>query len=121
VETLLELPAGFLPVQADPNHLRIVFSNLIRNARDAMPDGGVLTIRCSQTGSTIEISVADTGVGIKQEDLDRIMEPLYTTKARGIGLGLAIARAILDKHNGRLMVTSERGRGTMFMVTLPAG
>ena len=70
----------------------------------------------TQVGSTIEISVADTGVGIKQEDLDRIMEPLYTTKARGIGLGLAIARAILDKHNGRLTVTSECGRGTTFVV-----
>ncbi len=63
VEMLLEFPAGFPPVQADPNQLRIVFSNLIRNARDAMPDGGLLTIRGNQTGSTIEISVADTGVG----------------------------------------------------------
>ena len=72
-------------------------------------------------GCVIEISVADTGVGIKQEDLDRIMEPLYTTKARGIGLGLAIARAILDKHNGRLTVTSDGGRGTTFVVSLPAG
>ena len=120
VELLLEFPPGFPNVQADPNQLRIVFSNLIRNARDAMPDGGLLTIRGNQADSTIEISVADTGVGIKQEDLDRIMEPLYTTKARGIGLGLAITRAILDKHNGRLMVTSECGRGTTFVVYLPA-
>jgi two-component system, NtrC family, sensor kinase len=120
VELLLEFPAEFPPVQADPNQLRIVFSNLIRNARDAMPHGGVITIRGRQTGTSIEITVADTGVGIKQEDLDRIMEPLYTTKARGIGLGLAIARAILDKHNGRLTVNSERGRGTTFVVSLPA-
>ncbi|HEY2147794.1 MAG TPA: protoglobin domain-containing protein [Pirellulales bacterium] len=121
VEVLLEFPADFPDAQADPNQLRIVFSNLIRNARDAMPNGGLLTVRGARNGSGLEISVADTGVGIKPEDLDRIMEPLFTTKARGIGLGLAIARAILEKHNGRLTVASEHGRGTTFVVSLPAG
>jgi signal transduction histidine kinase len=71
-------------------------------------------------GDQVEILVADSGVGIKTEDLDRVMEPLYSTKARVIGLGLAITKAIVEKHLGRLRVSSELGRGTEFIVTLPA-
>jgi two-component system sensor kinase FixL len=101
--------------------LKIVFGNLIRNARDAMANGGRLEMTARPAdGNSIEIVVVDTGVGIKPEDLERIMEPLYSTKARGIGLGLAITRAIIDKHHGRLRVTSEPGKGSRFSVTLPA-
>jgi signal transduction histidine kinase len=118
IQVWLECPAELPPVQGDPHQLRIVFGNLIRNAREAMPHGGRLTISAQQISSLIEIRVADTGVGIPPEDLQRIMEPLFTTKARGIGLGLAITRAIVDKHNGRLKVSSEPGRGTTFVVSL---
>ena len=71
-------------------------------------------------GDAITISVTDTGVGISRENLARIMEPLYTTKARGLGLGLAIARSILDKNRGTLQVVSEPGKGSTFTVKLPA-
>jgi two-component system sensor kinase FixL len=79
-----------------------------------------LTIAGRHSGARVETDVIDTGVGIAPEHLGRIMEPLYSTKARGLGLGLALARAILDKNNGSLHVASEPGRGTRFTVWLMA-
>src|SRR5581483_11282043 len=97
-------PATLPPMLGDVHQLRIVFGNLLRTARDAMADGGVLKIAARQTGSKIEIAFSDSGVGIPAADLGRIMEPLFSTKSKGIGLGLPIVRAILDKHNGNLNV-----------------
>lgn len=108
------------PVLGDADQLRIVFGNLVRNARDAMPSGGTLTITARHVQNCVEVAVADTGIGIPSEDFARIMEPLYSTKSRGIGLGLAIVRAILDKHNGSLQVKSEVNRGTTMMASLMA-
>jgi signal transduction histidine kinase len=122
----VELKVDFSPelpqVAGDCNQLQIVLGNLIRNARDAMPRGGQLTVtgRPVGHGDRVEIDISDTGTGIAREDLARIMEPLYSTKARGLGLGLAIARSILDKNRGSLRVISELGRGSTFTVTLPA-
>jgi signal transduction histidine kinase len=120
VQVVLEFPDSLPPVLADIDLMRIVFSNLIRNARDAMPEGGCLTISGSPAGDCVEVGFVDTGVGIAADDLHRIMEPLYTTKARGLGLGLSLARAILDKNNGSLRVSSEPGRGSTFTVRLNA-
>lgn len=108
------------PALGDAQQLRIVFGNLIRNARDAMPDGGLLAITVRGSEHGVEIAVTDTGVGIRGEDLGKIMEPLYSTKARGIGLGLAITRAIVEKHNGQIEVASESGQGSTFTVRLAA-
>jgi signal transduction histidine kinase len=108
------------PVLADLDQLRIVFGNLIRNARDAMPNGGRLSIEVRSTGDEVVVEVTDTGVGIAAEVLARIMEPLYSTKARGLGLGLAIVRAILDKVQGQLTVVSHPGQGSTFTVKLKA-
>jgi two-component system sensor kinase FixL len=83
-----------------------------------MPEGGRLSITSAETDNRVELSVADTGVGIPADQVARIMEPLYSTKSRGIGLGLAISRAIIDKHNGVLDVSSDPGRGTTFTVRL---
>ena len=107
-------------VLGDQGQLQIVFGNLIRNARDAMPDGGELRITCLRTDREAAVTIADTGHGIKAADLDRIAEPLFSTKVRGIGLGLAITRAILEKHGGKLTVVSEEGKGAAFTVHLPA-
>lgn len=115
-----DFPADLSPVLGDLDQLRIVFGNLIRNARDAMAQGGTLTLRGVQTKDAVEVIVADTGVGIPAESLSRIMEPLYSTKARGLGLGLAIGRAILDKNKGNLRVESQPGRGACFTVRLTA-
>jgi signal transduction histidine kinase len=116
----LDIPAALPPAHADAGQLRVVFGNLIRNARDAMTCGGQLKISAAAAGDTLEVAVTDTGVGIPREDLSRILEPLYSTKARGLGLGLAIVRAVLEKCEGSLRVESEPGRGSVFIVRLPA-
>lgn len=107
-----------LRVCADVDQVRIVFANLIRNAREAMNDGGRLTIMAHVRDSQVAVDVTDSGAGIAPEHLGRIMEPLYSTKAKGLGLGLAIARAILEKNNGALQVNSVPGTGSTFTVVL---
>jgi signal transduction histidine kinase len=116
----LDFPPDLPAALADPDQLRIVFGNLIRNARDAMPEGGQLTVSGFAVGDAVEVAVTDTGVGIPPENLVRIQEPLFSTKARGLGLGLAIARAILEKNRGSLRIASEQGRGSTFTVRLTA-
>lgn len=114
----LEFPPLGTHATGDPNQLSIVFRNLIRNARDAMPDGGTLRIWNSFDKDELLLHFSDTGVGIEADDLERITEPLYSTKARGMGLGLAISVAILKKNNGKLDVESRVGQGTTFTVRL---
>jgi signal transduction histidine kinase len=119
-EVQIACPPSLPHVLGDPDQIRIVLGNLIRNAREAMAQGGRLSMSARQAGDNVEIDVSDTGVGITQDNLARITEPLFSTKARGLGLGLAIARAILDKNKGTLRVSSEVGRGTTFTVRLLA-
>jgi signal transduction histidine kinase len=120
VSAVFDFPPGLPPALVDRDQVRIVFGNLIRNARDAMPRGGTLTLSGRAGGDWVEVDVADTGVGMSADVLARIMEPLYSTKARGLGLGLSIARAILDKSGGALRVTSAPGQGSTFTVRLKA-
>lgn len=117
---------GVDPIHADRQHLRQVFLNLFTNAADAMPDGGRLTLsmRSSEFPAgvpVVVIEVADTGVGIRPEDIGRVTEPFFTTKedGKGTGLGLAICRRIVRQHHGTLEIESELGRGTTVRVTLP--
>ena len=107
-------------VLGDRAQLHIVFSNLVRNARDAMPEGGALKLTAVRNADHVEISVQDSGVGIPPENLSRILEPLYSTKAKGIGLGLSITSEILRRHHGTLQVRSEPGAGSTFTVRLPS-
>lgn len=118
LELSVNCPESLPRVLVDTKQVRIALGNLIRNARDAMPDGGRLAITASADDGFVDVSLADTGTGIAPENLRRIMEPFYSTKARGIGLGLALSRAILDKNKGSLRVTSEPGRGSTFVVRL---
>jgi signal transduction histidine kinase len=120
VQVMMECPDTLPPALADIDQVRIVFANLIRNAREAMPQGGRLTITGRSVEDGLEVDVADTGVGIPPDRLAQVMEPLYSTKARGLGLGLAIARAILEKNQGAVRVRSEPGVGSTFTVTLQA-
>jgi signal transduction histidine kinase len=107
-------------VLADARQLRIVFGNLIRNACDAMEEGGRLTVEFCRVGDRVAVRFQDNGPGIAPEHLTRIMEPMFSTKARGIGLGLPLARSILEKHRGRMEVASQPGEGAAFTVWLPA-
>src|SRR5262249_54359488 len=120
VQVVVNCPPSLPLVLGDADQLRIVFGNLIRNAREAMPQGGRLEIAGRAADGIVEVRVTDTGVGIPRENVARVMEPLFSTKARGLGLGLALARAILDKNKGSLHVTREPGKGSTFTMKLMA-
>ena len=119
VEVSTSLAADPAKVMADSGQLERVFSNLISNAIQAMPGGGRLSLSTSRNGGFVKVKVADTGVGIPQENLDKVFEPLFTTKAKGTGLGLAIARALVERQGGTIEVESQVGKGTTFTVRLP--
>ena len=106
-------------LEGDYDQLVRVFSNLAVNAQEAMPKGGVLTIGVQREGPAVAITFADTGSGLSPEELDKVFNPLYTTKIHGTGLGLAVCQQIIAKHNGKLEVDSQLGVGTTFTVTLP--
>ncbi len=120
IKTRIDCPADVHNAVGDVSQLQIVMRNLIKNACDAMPSGGQLTVQAENADGQLGISVIDTGHGIEPEILHRIMQPLFTTKARGIGLGLAMARAIVEKHEGSLTAQSVPGQGATFTVRLPA-
>jgi signal transduction histidine kinase len=108
-----------LQARVDPEPVKRALLNLMKNALQAMPGGGNLTVRARVEGSRVQIEVQDDGPGIPPEARERIFEPFYTTKPQGSGLGLAIARKIAEENGGRLEVESETGMGTTFRVTLP--
>lgn len=120
VELVWDIPAELPRALADEKQMAIVFSNLIRNGCESMHGGGRLTLSARHVQEQIEVAVTDTGCGIAAEDLPRIREPFRSTKARGIGLGLALSQAILEKNCGKLNVTSEVGHGSIFTVALMA-
>jgi len=114
-----ELGEEDVVLQADHDQLVRVFSNLAVNAQEAMRQGGVLTIGVKKLESSVEITFTDTGTGMSPEELEKLFDPLYTTKIQGTGLGLAVCQQIIGKHNGRLEVSSREGVGTTFTVKLP--
>jgi PAS domain S-box-containing protein len=103
----------------DATQLQQVLVNLVKNAVQAMTTGGTLTLQTGETGDDVWVSVADTGGGIPQEQINRIFEPFYTTKKKGSGLGLMIVQRIVRAHNGRIELESNVGRGTIFRIWLP--
>ena len=94
-------------------------SNLITNAEQAMVDGGGLTLSSKLQGSSVEVTVADSGPGIAKEQLDRIFDLYYTTKAGGSGLGLPFAMRAIELNGGKIAIDSELGQGTVCKVTIP--
>jgi signal transduction histidine kinase len=125
IEVVKRLQPGLPPLRLDPSLLHQALLNILVNARQAMPNGGQLTVgtRLRQNllskGEVVEVAIADTGLGILEENLSRIFQPFFTTKALGTGLGLAIAARIVEQHGGRIAVESEVGRGTTFRIVLP--
>lgn len=110
-------------VYCDASQVEQVLLALVMNAIEAMPHGGVLTVRSSMDAAagTVSLQVRDDGIGIPRENFPRLFEPFFTTKegSHGSGLGLAVAKGIVERHGGHMEVTSEVGRGTTFIVTLP--
>lgn len=121
------------PMHVDPNQLHQIFTNLILNARDAMPEGGTIAMhaRAHAAGDRfafgavahperfVHLTVTDQGCGMSPETLDRIFEPLFTTKPNGTGLGLPVTHQVVQRHGGEIFVESSAGRGTTFHIFLP--
>ncbi|HWI59361.1 MAG TPA: ATP-binding protein, partial [Bacillota bacterium] len=110
-----QLPNLFI----DPTQIQQVLVNLVKNAMQAMTKGGTLTLQTGEGAEGVWVSVADTGGGIPQEQLNRIFEPFFTTKKKGSGLGLMIVQRIVRAHGGRIELESQVGRGTTFRIWLP--
>jgi signal transduction histidine kinase len=113
-------PDAVPPVWGDPFRLAEVFTNLIENALEASPEGGTVRVRVESQGDEhVRVLVENGGAGIAPEMRERIFHPFFTTKARGTGLGLPIARQIVEAHRGTLTVESDGASGTTFIVELP--
>jgi len=122
VQVIKNLEADLPGVLGSGNRLQQVFLNLFLNAKDAMPSGGMLEVRTAANNGTVEIEVADTGMGIQRENLARVFDPFFTTKAtgRGTGLGLSVSYGIIKEHAGKIEVRSTPGKGTSFRLEFPA-
>jgi hypothetical protein len=123
VEIAREYAADLPRVYGNAGKLQQVFTNLLLNARDAIPDGGLITLRASTSDDrdALTVEVVDNGIGIAPENVARIYDPFFTTKGvgRGTGLGLAVSYGIVQEHSGHIAVESAPGRGTTFRITLP--
>jgi PAS domain S-box-containing protein len=106
-------------IEADPDQLRRVLQNIALNGIQAMPDGGELIVSTRKNSDFVEVAFTDTGVGIPEENMSRLFTPLFTTKAQGVGLGLAICKNIVEAHNGKIEVESKVGEGSTFTIKLP--
>jgi len=119
IELSKKLDTELPEVEADPDQIQQVLINMITNAVQAMPEGGKLTIGAREKGEFLELEIADTGGGIPAKAMGKIFDPLFTTRAKGIGLGLAVCKSIIDRHGGRIEVKSQVGKGTTFNIKLP--
>ena len=124
----IEAPAGIAVVnetkpeprlKVDKGKMQRAFINIIKNAFDAMPNGGVLTIRSDKTENHVCFSFIDTGTGMSEETLQKLWTPLFTTKAKGMGFGLPICERIVEAHGGKISVESNVGKGTTLAITIP--
>ncbi len=135
IELRIQLRPRLRPIYADPSAIDQVLMNLLVNARDAMPRGGILTLQASNVtieegtrhphplktpGEYVQISIIDTGIGMDEATQSRIFEPFFTTREKGSGLGLAVVYGIVKQHQGHIYVTSQMGKGTRFDLYFPA-
>jgi len=119
IELTKRLDADLPEVEIDADQIHQVLVNIITNAVEAMPEGGKLAIGAREKDEFLEVETTDTGCGIHQEAVGKIFDPLFTTKAKGIGLGLAVCKAIIDRHEGHIEVKSQVEKGTTFTIRLP--
>ncbi len=121
IQISAHLAEGLNKIFASRNQLRQVFLNIFANARDAMPEGGTLTIGTKEDKDNIIVDISDTGIGIKEENIPKIFEAFFTTKesVKGVGLGLSVCYGFIKDHKGDIFVKSEWGSGTTFTITFP--
>jgi PAS domain S-box-containing protein len=122
ISLLLNHEADLFKVSGNKNHLKQVFINLVKNAIESMPDGGTVETALERSADgSIRISIADEGMGLSQERMEKLGEPFYTTKDKGTGLGLTVCYKIIrEEHAGEILFESEEGRGTTVHIILPA-
>jgi len=106
-------------LKADIDKMKRTFANIIKNAIDAMPIGGTLTIKSRRVDNNVQIAFSDTGIGMSKQVLDKLWRPLFTTKAKGMGFGLPICKRVVEAHGGKISVESTVGKGTTFTITVP--
>jgi PAS domain S-box-containing protein len=121
IRTSLTVSDSSLRAMIDPTMMRRVFTNLFANAIQAMPNGGELRVSLSRTGKDLLVGFTDTGVGIPEEDMSSLFKPLFTTKAKGQGFGLAVCKRMVEAHGGTITIESRLGEGSTFTVKLPTG
>lgn len=110
----------FLPeIMLDRELIKTCFFNVVANALQAMPEGGILALRSRQLNGNFALHVSDTGAGISRENLQKIFEPFFTTKSNGLGLGLAITKRVMEEHGGRIDFVSEEGKGSEATLVIP--
>jgi two-component system NtrC family sensor kinase len=121
VSVMKNLGDGLPTVLGSANRLQQVFLNLFMNARDAMPNGGMIEVRTTAQNGSVDVEITDTGMGIPRELLNRIFDPFFTTKStgKGTGLGLSVSYCIVKEHNGIIEVRSAPGKGTSFRLEFP--
>lgn len=119
IQIIAKIDTTLPPIVFDPQQIRRVILNLLKNGREAMPKGGIIKITLSREGDFARITITDTGEGVPQDKLSRIFEPFYTTKDMGTGLGLPLCKQIVQEHGGRLLLESRQNHGTTFHVELP--
>ena len=119
VEVSVRLDEGLRSVRADGNLFKRVFTNMLTNGIQALPEGGSLTVTGTASDDEATIVVSDTGVGVSEENMNKLFQPLFTTKAKGTGLGLAVCKRIVEAHRGEITVESEEGVGTSFTIKIP--
>ena len=119
VELQVSVAEDLPTIKLDADRIKQVFLNLLKNALDAMPEGGTLDIVLDAKDDVLQLRISDTGVGIPADKLPLIFEPYVTSKGQGTGLGLAISYNIISDHEGDIQIQSEVGRGTTVTVSLP--
>ncbi|MCW3993271.1 MAG: GAF domain-containing protein [Candidatus Bathyarchaeota archaeon] len=116
---VIDLTEGKLKIKVDIGKMKRAFVNIIKNAVEAMPKGGALRTKSRKSDGNLEFVFSDTGVGISKKTMEKLWTPLFTTKAKGMGFGLAICKRIIEAHGGSISVKTSRGKGTTFTVTIP--
>jgi signal transduction histidine kinase len=119
VEVRLSIGEQATHIMLDETSMRGALMNLLLNAIEAMPNGGMLSIAVNQSDEMLQLVIADTGHGIADDEVKKIFEPFFTTKEQGLGLGMPYAKKIIDQHGGKISISSELGKGTRISIVLP--